>query len=53
MLKIFLFTIHGRNPAIERLFFHLPGEQSMYFKDNDYISDILGKPTIVESMFTS
>jgi len=24
--KIFSFSIHGRNPAVERLFFHLPGE---------------------------
>jgi len=32
--RIFSFPIHGRNPAVERLFFHLPGEQSVYFKDD-------------------
>ena len=25
----------------------------MYFKDDDYINDIIGNPTIIESMFTS
>jgi len=25
----------------------------VYFKDDDYIDDILGKPTVAESMFTS
>ena len=51
--RIFSFPIHERNPAIERLFFHFPGEQSVYFKDDDCIDDILGKATVVESMFTS
>jgi len=40
--RIFLFPIHGRNPAVERLFFHLAREQAVYFK---------GKATVSESMF--
>jgi len=47
-----LFPIHGRNLVIERLYFHLPGEQSVYFNDNDHIEDIIGKAIVVESMFT-
>ncbi|CAH9132818.1 unnamed protein product, partial [Cuscuta epithymum] len=33
--RIFSFPIHGRSPAVERLFFHLPNEQSVFFSDND------------------
>jgi len=51
--RIFSFPIHGRNPAVERLFFHLPGEQSVYFKDDDDIDEIIAKPTVKESMFTT
>jgi len=51
--RIFSFPIHGRNPAVERLFFHLLGEQSIYFKDDDDIEEIVGQPSITESMFTS
>jgi len=49
--RIFSFPIHGRNPAVERLFFHLFGEQAVYFKDDDVIDDIMGKTTVSESMF--
>jgi len=48
---IFSFPIHGRNPAVERLFFHLPGEQALYFKDDDEMDDIVGKATVSKSMF--
>jgi len=51
--RIFSFPIHGRYPAIERLFFHLPGEQSVYFKDDEFIDEVIGKATVAESMFTS
>jgi len=51
--RIFSFPIHGRNPNVERLFFHLLGEQSIYFKDDDDIEEIVGQPSILESMFTS
>jgi len=51
--RIFSFPIHGRNPTVERLFFHLPGDQSVYFKDDDDIDEIMAKPIVRESMFTS
>lgn len=51
--RIFKFKIHGRKPAVERLFFHLPGEQTIYFNDFQDIDDVLSKPTVTESMFTS
>jgi len=50
--RIFLFRIHGRNPAVKMLFFHLLGEQTIYFKDDDEMCDIVGKTTVLESMFT-
>ena len=33
------------------MFFHLPREQAVYFKDDDVIDDIMGKATVSESMF--
>ena len=49
-----LFIFDSRKkPIVERLFFHLPGQQAVYFKDDVYIDDIIRKPTIAESMFTS
>jgi len=54
MLEIFFsFPIHERNPVVERLYFHLPGDQCVYFKDDDCIDDIMGKATVVESMSIS
>ncbi|KAF1872320.1 hypothetical protein Lal_00016618 [Lupinus albus] len=50
---IFGFPIHGRQPAIKRLYFHLPGEHHVYFNDNNEIDNILSRPTVSESMFTS
>ena len=51
--RIFSFPIHGRNPAVERQFFHLEGEHGVYFKDEDDIDDIISKPSISQSMFTT
>lgn len=51
--RIFKFKIHGRKPAVERCFFHLPGEQSVYFNDNQDMDDVLSRPSVSESMFTS
>jgi len=51
--RIFSFPIHGRNPPVERLYFHLIGDQYVYFKDDDTIDDIMGKATVAESMFIS
>ncbi|CAH9113009.1 unnamed protein product, partial [Cuscuta epithymum] len=51
--RIFSFPIHGRSPAVERLFFHLPNEQSVFFSDNDNLESVLTRKTVKESMFTS
>ncbi|KAF1874353.1 hypothetical protein Lal_00008558 [Lupinus albus] len=48
--RIFGFPIHGRQPAIERLYFHLPGEHPVYFNDHDEIDNILSRPIVSESM---
>ncbi|XP_074305335.1 uncharacterized protein LOC141640430 [Silene latifolia] len=39
--RIFVFDIHYRTPAVERLQFHLPGEQSVVFDDEDPIDEVL------------
>ncbi|KAF1891876.1 hypothetical protein Lal_00016906 [Lupinus albus] len=49
----FQFPIHGRQPIVERLHFHLLGEQSIYFNDYEENDNVLSRPTISESMFTS
>ncbi|KAK2370682.1 hypothetical protein QL285_083707 [Trifolium repens] len=51
--RIFGFSIHGRRPAVERMFFHLIGENSVYFTDNQQVEHVLEKPSVTESMFTS
>ncbi|XP_045792199.1 uncharacterized protein LOC123886981 [Trifolium pratense] len=51
--RIFSFKIHGRKPAVERMFFHLVGENTIYFTDFDRMENILEKPSVTESMFTS
>jgi hypothetical protein len=51
--RIFSFPIHGRRPAVERLFYHLEGQHSIYFQDYERLDDVLLKPSVTESMFTS
>ncbi|XP_074298576.1 uncharacterized protein LOC141629484 [Silene latifolia] len=41
--RIFAFDIHYRTPAVERLQFHLPGEQSVVFDDEYPIDEVLEK----------
>lgn len=53
MLENISFLIHGRNPTVERMFFHLLGQQPIYFTDYEAINDVLIKPSITKSMFTS
>ncbi|XP_006588188.1 uncharacterized protein [Glycine max] len=48
-----IYVIHKRSPAVERLYFHLPSDNSVIFEDGDDIDALLSKPTIKESMFTS
>jgi hypothetical protein len=44
---------HERKPAVERLYFHLLGEHSIYISDDDHIDDVLLKRNVTESMFTA
>ena len=45
--------MHGRAPTVERLYFHLENQQSVYWKDSQQIGSVLSKSTIKESMFTT
>jgi hypothetical protein len=51
--RIFSFHIHGRKPAVERLFYHMEGQNSVYYQDYERLNDVLLKPSVTESMFTS
>ncbi|XP_057790213.1 uncharacterized protein LOC131007083, partial [Salvia miltiorrhiza] len=51
--RIFKFDIQYRDPAVERLSFHLPGEQSVIFTDSDPIDVVLDRATVKQSMFLS
>lgn len=44
-------NIHYRYPAVERLSFHLPGEQNVVFQDEDTIDSVVNRPGIDMSMF--
>ncbi|XP_019195820.1 PREDICTED: uncharacterized protein LOC109189662 [Ipomoea nil] len=49
--RLFGFDIQLRTPAVERLSFHLPNQQSVVFADDDPVDNILSRPTILQSMF--
>ncbi|KAH1060734.1 hypothetical protein GYH30_004272 [Glycine max] len=49
--RIFGFPIHARKLAVERLHFHLSGQHSVLYEDDDDIDDILSKPSISDSKF--
>ncbi|GJV77693.1 ATP-dependent DNA helicase PIF1 [Tanacetum coccineum] len=49
--RIFSFDIHYRYPSVERLSFHLPGEQNIFYEDDADLCDVLNKPTVGSSMF--
>ncbi|KAK2417432.1 hypothetical protein QL285_039731 [Trifolium repens] len=51
--RIFSFKIHGRQPAVERMFYHLVGENTICYTDHDRMENILEKASVTESMFTS
>jgi hypothetical protein len=51
--RIFSYKIHGRKPSVERMFYHLIGENAIYYTDHDRMENILEKPSVAESMFTS
>jgi hypothetical protein len=49
--RIFQFEIHYREPAIERLNFHLENEQQVMFDDSDYLDNVLSQPNIRKTKF--
>ena len=49
--RIFGFPITHREPAVERLSLHLPGEQSVIFTDDDPIDDIVKRCDADNYMF--
>ncbi|XP_056694876.1 uncharacterized protein [Spinacia oleracea] len=49
--RIFGFDLQYRTPSVQRLTFHLPGEQNVVFKDDDYIDAVLNKPNVEKSQF--
>lgn len=51
--RIFSYYVHGGKLAVERLFFHMEGKNSVYYKDFEQIGNVLLKASVTESMFTS
>nr|KAJ0214502.1 hypothetical protein LSAT_V11C400174020 [Lactuca sativa] len=51
--RIFGYDIHYRYPSVVRLPFHLPDQQQVVFDPDDDIENILDKPSVASSMFTS
>ncbi|XP_028086979.1 uncharacterized protein LOC114287735 [Camellia sinensis] len=49
---IFEFELQKKYPSVERLQYHLPGEQSILFRDTDNIPSIINQPGVHETMFT-
>jgi hypothetical protein len=50
--RIFRFEINYREPAVERLNFHLENEQPIVFDDSDYLDNVLNQPNIKRTKFT-
>ncbi|XP_031111963.1 uncharacterized protein LOC116015936 [Ipomoea triloba] len=44
--RLFGFDIQLRAPSVERLSFHLPGQQSVIFADDDPVENVINMPTI-------
>ncbi|XP_074300786.1 uncharacterized protein LOC141632106 [Silene latifolia] len=49
--RLFGFEIHYRTPAVERLQYHLPDEQPIFFYDDDFIDDVVDKSSMGVSQF--
>ncbi|KAI9073841.1 hypothetical protein K1719_044193 [Acacia pycnantha] len=49
--RIFGFDIHHRHPPVERLSFHLPQQQSIYYKEGETMSSLVNNPRVKKSMF--
>ncbi|GJZ48942.1 uncharacterized protein Tco_0603132 [Tanacetum coccineum] len=51
--RILAFDIHHRTPSVERLSFHMPGQQQVVYQDAANLDDVLQKPSVGASMFTA
>ncbi|XP_057248444.1 uncharacterized protein LOC125495260 [Beta vulgaris subsp. vulgaris] len=51
--RIYGFPIHHRTPAVERLSFHLPGEQMVVYTDHMDVEDVLDRPNVNKTKFLS
>ncbi|KAH9611470.1 hypothetical protein KSS87_003203 [Heliosperma pusillum] len=49
--RIFGFHIHYKSPSVERLHYHLSGEQPVVFDDDTFIDDVLMKSYVGVSQF--
>ncbi|KAM3234136.1 hypothetical protein P3L10_019495 [Capsicum annuum] len=50
--RIFKFDIHHREPAVERLPFHLQGENTIVFEEEERPENIIRRPNAVKTKFT-
>ena len=49
--RLFGFEIQYRDPAVERLGFHLPNEQHIIYDESMNLDDVMSRETVTESMF--
>jgi hypothetical protein len=49
--RIFSFDINYRDPSVERLSFHLEGEEPIVFEDDADLEEVLNKPHIRDTKF--
>ncbi|KAK9073129.1 hypothetical protein SSX86_007452 [Deinandra increscens subsp. villosa] len=51
--RIHEFPVHYRTPSVIRLPFHLPGQQQVVFNEDDDVEDVINKPSVSASKFSS
>ena len=50
--RIFEYSIHCRNPAVQRLSIHLPNMQNITFNKNQQLQNIIRQPQIQKTTLT-
>ncbi|XP_076952150.1 uncharacterized protein LOC143625788 [Bidens hawaiensis] len=51
--RIFSYDVHYRYPSVIRLPFHLPNQQQFIYGPNEYIDNVLNKPSVSFTKFLS
>ncbi|XP_076946714.1 uncharacterized protein LOC143618348 [Bidens hawaiensis] len=51
--RIFSYDVYYRYPSVIRLPFHLPNQQQVIYGPNEYIDNVLNKPSVSSTMFLS